>query len=182
MIDRGPARLAALLVTLTFIVGAAACGDADDDGSSGNANAAQDGRGSNEPGQPQAAASAETEIAALMQRLRQSYNNTDGKAFCADLTSNGVREMNDWAATVAKFPDNCPAFIGAYAALFVSNDSPQTPVRVKKVTVDGDRGTVKMRGGLAGIRSTATYKVARVGGNWKLTNPVSGAETRRIEQ
>ena len=129
MIDRRFARPAALLVALAFTVGAAACGDSDDGGSSDDAGAAQG------DGQAQSAASAKADIAQLMKRLRESYNDTDGRAFCSDLTAKGVREMNDWAATVPKFPDDCPGFIAAYAALFVDNDSPDARARQ-----EGDRG------------------------------------------
>lgn len=173
MIQRGSVRAAALLAACAVALGA--CGDSDDEASN-SANAQPDANANTNAG---AQAADRTAIAQLMRRLRRSYNTLDGKAFCADLSAAAIEEMSGWAATIPAYPQRCAPFITEYAKIFVEH-SPQTPILVRRVTANGDSGTITMRGGLAGIRSTATYKVARVGREWKLTNPVSGADTRRI--
>lgn len=168
MIDARRGLTATLLVAIALTTAVAGCGDSgDDSAASQTANTPADDK---------------AQIGSLMRNLRRDYNRTDGQAFCAALTDKGVAEMEKWAETLPKLPPECADFVKSFAAAFVNSGSGQTPVEVKKVTVKGDRGTIKMRGGLAGIRSTATYQVARVDGEWKLTNPVSGAETRRIEK
>jgi hypothetical protein len=167
---RVPLSAAALALALAL----SACDDSRDGGAIA---------GDQPPSTPDAAdrVADEREIAKLMRDLRQRYNDADGEGFCSLLSSGGQREVLEFADTAPRFPRRCAPFIARYAKVWGANGKgPQTPVRVRTTTVEGDTGTVTMNGGLAGIRSMATYEVARVNGSWKLVNPISGAETRRL--
>jgi hypothetical protein len=166
-------------VGLLLVAGAAGCGDSDNDSASGS----NGGGSQTERAADTGSAADRKEVAAIMPRLREQYNSIDGKAFCAELTPGGQKEVKEWGATVKELKaKNCEQTIARYARVFVkASRSPQTPVRLKGMEIDGDKATVTLNGGLAGIRSTATYKLAKTDGKWKLVNPISGANTRVIE-
>jgi hypothetical protein len=168
---------------------AAGCGDSDDDaGDSGgsNASAAQaQGTSTGASSRADGAAAERRKIALVMPRLRERYNAGDGRAFCAALTPAGQREVAEYGARIPELQSRtCVKTIDSYTDRIANAgvENSQTPVRIKKIEIDGSTADVTMKGGLAGIRSTATYRLAKQGDAWKLTNPISGARTRSLNQ
>jgi hypothetical protein len=182
MMSRSTYRFAAWLpasgVVLALALGVTACGDSNDDSDQGNANASQEtqvsptGEGSDAD---------RDAAAALMPRLRRLYNTMNGKDFCSNLTAPGRREVREFGLAIPELKaDTCEETITGYSTRLVSAGGRHTPVRIKKLEVNGDKGSVTLNGGLAGIRSTATYKLAKDDGTWKLEDPISGAKTRTL--
>jgi hypothetical protein len=174
--DRMPIRLPAMavaLVVLALSLGAVACGDSDDGGDASAEDAATPSGGG---------ASEREQVTALMPYLRQRFNATDGKGFCAKLSAAGKREVTEYALEVPALKTrDCATFISRYTQkAVVEANAPHRPVRIRKVEVNGDKAKVTMTGGLAGIRSIATYKLAKEDGEWRLEDPISGATTRRL--
>jgi hypothetical protein len=173
------ACLLAAMVALALGLGAIGCGDSDSDSDQGDANASQTQAGS-EPASP-----AEVKAAtAVMPDLRKKWNSSDGQGFCDRLTPAGRREMLRYAASFkGKLKaDTCGRFVTDYSGRILKAGGGHRPVRTKKIEVNGDRAKVNIMGGLAGINSTVTFKLAKDDGIWKLTNPISGGNTRRIEK
>jgi hypothetical protein len=176
-----PTRLLAVLVALTLGL-VAGCGGDDDGDGGGNANASQsENGGASAPGGGGSASDRE-QVAAVMPEMRALYNAADGKAFCAGLTAAGKKEVSQYATE--EIPQlntrDCATFMTRYAEKVVASGGAQRPVRVRKVEIDGDTAKVTMQGGLAGIRSIAVYTLAKEAGDWKLEDPISGAETRKL--
>jgi hypothetical protein len=175
-------RLAMQLAALGLCLGVAACGGSDDDGS---ADASQ--KDATTAGAGAALTAEQKDIAAVMPDQREAFNSANGKAFCANLTAAGKREVREYASEPAVFEGyhtrDCSGFITKYTKKVVIEDgAAHRPVRILAVKSNGDKASVTMKGGLAGIRSIATYKLAKDGGTWKLENPISGAATRRLPE
>lgn len=174
MMSSGESRrwMLATMGALALAFGAAACGGSDDDG---------DGSVSQSSQASSSTSAAEREqVAAVMPRLRNRFNSQDGAGFCAELTDQGKKEVLEFARTIRGAPPTCVGAMTRFSGI-ARTGAKQRPVRIKKVAIDGDQAKVTMMGGLAGIRSTATYTLTKEGDSWKLNDPVSGAETRTIE-
>lgn len=174
MNGRGTRFLARLLLLGAMLasLGIAACGDSDDGDSSAATNPAS---------------STEREaVAAVMPQVRDAFNDMDGKAFCSHLTAAGRQEVSGYASEPpvqkAYHVRDCAKFITKYTRVVVPQGGAHKRVRILKVDVNGDKAAVTMKGGLAGIRSIATYKLAKDGGEWKVEDPISGAQTRRLPE
>lgn len=176
--------LLALVAALGIALLATGCGDSDDGGGD-SADAAQQ---SNKDTATNAALTGEGKAAAaVMPAQREAFNSANGKEFCDNLTAAGVREVEEYASEPAVFEGygtrDCADFITKYTKkVVIEGGAAHRPVRILGVKVNGDRAEITMKGGLAGIRSIATYKVAKDGGEWKLDDPITGSTTRRLPE
>src|SRR5215218_2278259 len=165
-------RCASLLSAAALALGASACGDSDDNGS--NQNAASD------HATPAAASNPQDEkaAAAVMPALTRSFNNTDGKAYCSKRTTDGKREIQQYSLEIQKLKGTtCEQFMSSVSATVVKSGNTQKPVRVREVKLAGDKATVTISGGPLAPNATANYKLHKDNGTWKVTNPISGAQT-----
>lgn len=178
------ARLIAVLAAfaVALALGAAACGGDDNSGSldsgqqpgESNHRAAVDD--STPAGANRAVDSDENQIADTMHYLREVYNASDGRAFCAKLTAAGRAEIvnlrRDRGLNLTN--STCAGIITEYSKRAVNAGAGQRPVKVLRVSVDGDRARIVVKGGLAGIRSVVPFRFVNQGGEWKLLDPISG--------
>lgn len=170
--------LSAMAVAVALAVGVTACGGSDD--GDGGATAAD------RSGSDAGVADDEREVAATMRRLREVYNDSNGRAFCAELSKDGKREIAAVARSgeyseVIKSRD-CPGIIADYSRAIVEAGMEQQPVEVRRVTVDGDKARIVIKGGLAGLRSIVPFRFVQEDGQWKLVDPISGTHnTIRVE-
>lgn len=173
---RPKTRLLALTASLLLALGVAACGDSDDgDGDGGDAAAQQADTTASGGG---TSAADEKEVADTMRFIRKSYNASDGKAFCGQLSEEGVEEVQDVIreGTYAKYikSKDCAGYVSSYSRQVVKKDGlKQRPVQVLSVSVDGDKARMIMKGGLAGYRSVVPFRFVRVDGEWKLVDPLT---------
>jgi len=187
---RPKARLLAVTASLLLALGVAACGSSDDgDSDGGDATAKQADPVSNDgSGDGTNVAAEQKKVADTMRYIRNRYNAGDGAAFCGQLSREGVAEVKDVirSGQYAKFIKSrtCGGYVSSYSKQVVARDGlKQRPIQVLRVSVDGDKAKMVMKGGLAGYRSVVPFRFVKVDGEWKLVDPITASHrTIRVDK
>jgi hypothetical protein len=159
--------LAGLLLIAALAVGTSGCGGSDDSGGSNDASAA-----SSQPTGDKA------QVADVMKDLRDIYIRSDGDGFCSRLTPDGIKEVE---VLVGRDPNahltarDCAGIVTEFSKRVVGGGQKQRPVNVRKVKVNGTKAKAVITGGLAGVRRIVPYRLEKIGGEWKLDDPITGA-------
>jgi hypothetical protein len=174
-------RRSVLALALMLALGIAACGD--DDGGSAGADAGQADTASSEGSEALSgdAAADKKEITATMHSFKDSFNNMNGERYCAKLSTAGQQQVvaglrKSWYAKAIKARD-CAGIVDAYTKELVGRqNNGYRPVEVRRISLDGDKARVVVKGGLAGRRSVVPFNMVREDGEWKVADPVTAAQ------
>lgn len=157
---RRPQLAAAAAVALAL--GLSACGSGDDD--SGNAPA-QD--------EPAAATTADEssgtpkeQVTAFVEGFRRDLIAGDGESFCNRLTAAGRQDAIEFSRQIGR-GSTCEGMVRETAKVTRESGTPQPPIKIVSVKIDGDQATVVVRA----PGRTDTMKLVNRNGQWKVPDP-----------